>query len=147
MREKDFMENYRTNKLYLRRSMLLLALVFAGLLLAACSQGASEQDPAAAAVESYFQALVAKDSSRLSNLSCSAWEAEAQKELSSFGAVTAELRDLDCTSDTEDEQSALVSCTGVIAANYGNEVLEIDLSGRPVEAVYESDEWRMCGYR
>ena len=34
-----------------------------------------------------------------------------------------------------------------IVANYGNEVLELDLSERSYQVVEEGGEWRMCGYR
>jgi len=40
-----------------------------------------------------------------------------------------------------------VSCTGTITANYGNEVLEIDLSERTYQVVFEAGERRMCGCR
>lgn len=137
----------KSHPLYLRPFFIILLLGMSVIALAACSQEGSDDHGPAAAVEAYFQALVVKDSSRLSNLSCSTWEAEAQKELNSFGAVTAELRELDCTAVEADEENAEVSCSGVIAANYGNEVLEIDLADRPIQAVYEDGEWRMCGYR
>lgn len=130
-----------------RMRSVWVALLLAVLALAGCSGSASDSGDPAEAVEAYFQALVEKDANRLSSLSCSAWEAEAQKELNSFGAVTAELKDLSCDSSGEEGEAALVTCSGIIAANYGNEVLEIDLADRPLQAVYEGDEWRMCGYR
>ena len=40
----------------------------------------------------------------------------------------------------------LVGCTGTIVANYGNEVLEINLADQTYKAAFEGGEWRMCGY-
>jgi len=48
---------------------------------------------------------------------------------------------------TVEGNSAIVACTGKIVANYGNEVLEIDLAAQKYQAVFEGGEWRMCGYR
>ena len=121
------------------------ALLLALLALSGCSGSGSDSGDAAAAVEAYFQALVEKTPNRLSSLSCSAWEAEAQKELNSFGAVTAELKDLSCEASGEEGEVALVTCSGTIAANYGNEVLEIDLAARPMQQVYEGNECRRRG--
>lgn len=114
--------------------------------LAGCSTGTSEAG-AAEAVQAYHQALVSKDADRLANLSCADWEAQAKNELASFGAVEASLEDLSCQEAGEAEGYTLVNCSGVIRANYGAEVLEIDLSERTYQAAYEGGEWRMCGYR
>jgi outer membrane murein-binding lipoprotein Lpp len=125
---------------------LLIALLLSAVLLAGCSS-AEESSGAARAVQEYNQALVEKDANRLSSLSCADWEAEAQNELASFGAVTTALNELTCTESGTDGEITLVSCTGTITANYGNEVLEIDLSERTYQVVFEAGEWRMCGYR
>jgi hypothetical protein len=99
------------------------------------------------AIESYNQALVAGKADQLTTLSCSDWEADAQNELASFSAVQVDLRDMSCSESSVDGDTALVSCTGKIIANYGNEVLEINLADRLYQAVQEGGEWRMCGYR
>jgi hypothetical protein len=57
------------------------------------------------------------------------------------------LKDLDCQETGKDGDITLVRCSGKIEANYGNEILEIDLTRRAFQTVYEAGEWRMCGYR
>jgi len=107
----------------------------------------AEGDAAAGAVQAYIQALVDQDSERLATLSCAGWEADARTDLESFTAVSVTLQDASCQETGTDEETHLVTCTGKIMANYGNEVQEIDLSERTYQAVYEGGEWRMCGYR
>ena len=118
----------------------LIALVLAG-----CSP-ASQPGPVDA-IEAYQDALVAGDVEQLVNASCADWEAQARLELDSFTAVTTELVDRSCEEAGQDGDTTLVACTGIIKANYGAEVLEINLADRMVQAVYEGGEWRMCGYR
>ena len=101
----------------------------------------------AAAVEKYFQALVGKDINRLVDASCAAWESSARSEFESFGAVDVSLEKILCKESNIDGASALVTCTGKIIANYGNEVLEIDLADRTYQVIEEMGEWRMCGYK
>lgn len=91
--------------------------------------------------------MSSRDENQLVLSSCAAWEAQAKTELASFSAVSVSLEDASCTESSEDGDYTLVSCTGKIVANYGNEILEIDLADRTYQAVYEAGEWRMCGYR
>jgi hypothetical protein len=128
------------------RRLLYLPLYLLVVLLAACSSGGSENGPAAA-IESYNRALVAKDENGMINLSCADWEESARNELNSFGAVTPTIRDLSCTEQGEENGYTLVTCEGVIDADYGNEVLSIQLSDRTYRTVEEGGEWRMCGYQ
>jgi hypothetical protein len=123
--------------------MILLSL-FLMVFIPACT---SSEDEAAAAIESYIQALVDKDGNRLTTLSCSAWESGAKIELDSFGAVTITLEELSCQEDQVIGEFTLVQCTGTIVANYGNEILEINLADQTYQAVFEGGEWRMCGYK
>ncbi len=128
---------------FLRTKRLLLVLIILGL--SACSgQGSSN---ASTAVENYLTALVAKDANQIINYSCAAWEENARQELRTFDAITVKLQDLSCQESGQEGETNLVSCTGKIVANYGNEILEIDLSERDFQAVNEGGEWRMCGYR
>ncbi len=120
--------------------ILLLALT-----LSACS-GAAQSGPGAA-VLSYLQALIDRDSARLAALSCPDWEAAAQLELESFAAVTVTLEEASCQESGADGETTLVSCTGKIVANYGNEVLELDLAERTYQVVQQGGDWLMCGYR
>ena len=109
----------------------------------ACSK---ESGSPASAIESYNQALVEGKADQLTTLSCSDWEADAQNELASFSAVKVNLQDMSCSESGKDGDTTLVSCSGKIIANYGNEVLEINLGDRLYQAVLEGGEWRMCGY-
>jgi hypothetical protein len=99
------------------------------------------------AIQAYLKALVARDTDQISTLACSDWEASARTDLEAFTAVTISLQDVSCKETGSDNEVTLVSCTGKIIANYGNEVQEIDLSGRSYRAVFEGGEWRMCGYQ
>jgi hypothetical protein len=126
---------------YLTVGLMLLA----GAALAACNS--SSQPGPVSAVESYQNALIAGDVDQLVNASCAEWEAQARLELDSFTAVTIQLENRICQEAGKDGDTALVACTGTIKANYGAEVLEIDLADRTYQVIYEGEEWRMCGYR
>ncbi len=117
------------------------------LLIAFILAGCSDEDGAAKSVMSYFQALASKDANQLSLSSCADWEAQAQTELESFGAVQVSLEDASCKKSGTEGDYTLVSCSGKIVANYGNEVLEIDLSDRTYKTLNEGGDWRMCGYQ
>jgi hypothetical protein len=113
------------------------------LILAAC--GASAGSPAKA-IETYLNALVARNENAVVSASCASWEASARQEYNSFAAVTLEAKDLVCQAAGADGDYTLVNCTGVIIANYGNEDLQIDVAERSYRAIQEGGEWRMCGY-
>jgi hypothetical protein len=125
--------------------LISLLLVLAALLFSACSGSAGSQ-PARAA-EDYYRALVDRDASRLANLSCAAWEADAQNELASFDAVSVSLEGLECQEAGTQGDTTLAACQGKIIANYGNEVLELNLADRTVKVLFEGGEWRVCGYQ
>jgi hypothetical protein len=123
--------------------ILSFALCLAVFLLASCGTNST----AHSSIKAYLEALAAKNSDQLSNLSCADWESQAKTELESFGAVSVTLDNPSCQDTGTDGDYTLVTCTGKIIANYGNEVLEIDLSERTYLAINEGGEWRMCGYR
>ena len=125
-------------------SVVILLSIFL-LLLSAC--GGKAGDPAAKAVEDYLTALVEKDSSRLSALSCSDWESNALLELDSLQAVTTRLEGLDCASTGADGTTSEVACQGKIIATYNNEDQELDLSARTYEVVQQGGEYLVCGYK
>jgi hypothetical protein len=114
--------------------------------LSACSSAGSVTD-AASAIDAYNQALVSKNTNQLTSLSCKAWEADAQNELASFAAVTAQIENSKCQVSGKDGDYTLVACTGKIVANYNGENQEIDLSQRTYKAIQEDGQWRMCGYK
>lgn len=126
-----------------RSFWVLLFFLLAGLFSACASASA---DPSSA-VTNYLQALVERDLNRLINNSCAAWEADARLEYQSFEAVKATLENLSCQTAEEVEGYTLVKCTGLIQANYGAEVLTLDLSQRIFQVRQEQGQWRMCGYR
>ncbi len=129
------------------KNLVVLSALLAMLLMATLSSCGGDRDGAVKAIQAYLQALVDKDTDRIATLACADWEADARTELESFTAVTVTLQNPDCQKSGTDGDITLVSCTGKITANYGNEVLEIDLADRTFQAVYEAGEWRMCGYR
>ena len=128
------------------RALQFILIVSLGvLLLAACSQGSGSPDTV---VEAYLAALVAKDDVSAVNLSCSAWEANAEVEGAAFEGVEVTLESMACTVVEENGDSATVSCEGKIVFSYaGGENEEIDLSSRQYSVVLEGGEWRMCGYQ
>lgn len=107
---------------------------------------ASSKDTPARVIEAYYQALTKKDLNSMISLACSEWEERARNEYNSFGAVTTELHDLKCETISQDKSQAIVNCRGKIIANYGNEVLEIDLSKLSFQVVQQGGSWRFCGY-
>lgn len=123
----------------------VVIMLLAGAALAACNS--SSQPGPVSAVESYQNALIAGDVDQLVDASCADWEAQARLELDSFTAVTTQLENRICQEAGMDGEIALVTCTGILKANYGAEVLEIDLADRAYQVIYEGEEWRMCGYR
>lgn len=123
---------------YLITPVLIAFLLF----LSACTG----KNSAADAVTGYYQALIDRDYTQMIDKSCVAWESQAKTEFDSFAAVTATLENLSCQEIGKQGEYSEVACSGKIVANYGNEVLEIDLSSQTYLALYEYDDWRMCGY-
>jgi len=126
-------------------SLTVLVIILAAVLLTACASNTGNSPERA--VEDYLNALVAKDSDRLSTLSCGEWEDDALLELDSFQAVTARLEGVACEQTETDGDAALVLCNGKIVATYDNEDQELDLSVRTYQVVQEGGEWLVCGVR
>ncbi|GAB4472701.1 MAG: hypothetical protein Kow0088_07470 [Anaerolineales bacterium] len=97
-------------------------------------------------IEDYYRALTKKDLNTMVSLSCPEWEAQARNEYNSFAAVTTELSGVECHTTSQDQSKAIVNCQGKIIANYGNEVLEIDLSKLTFQLVQKGGNWLFCGY-
>jgi hypothetical protein len=129
----------------MRKLFLILILVILTSLLSACAS--KSNDAPAKAVEDYLNALVAKDSDRLTTLSCSDWEDDALLELDSFQAVTTRLDGLACSQTGTDGDTALVLCKGKIIATYNNEDQDLDLSVRTYQLVQQDGDWLVCGTR
>jgi hypothetical protein len=120
-----------------------LAIIFSAVI-TACS---SSKGGAVQAIEAYIQALSNQDSTQLSNLSCSSWEAEALVELDSLAGVGSKVVDLTCQQAGQEGSDTYVSCKGSIALDYNGEAQQIDLSNRTYIAHQEDGVWLMCGYR
>ena len=125
--------------------LILIVVIVANLFLSACAS--KSNNAPAKAVEAYLNALVTKDSDRLTTLSCGDWEDDALLELDSFQAVTTKLDGLACTQTGTDGDTALVLCKGKIIATYDNEDQELDLSVRTYQVVQEGGDWLVCGTR
>lgn len=120
----------------------LLFIVTFSILLISCTTGAG----APAAIEAYVRALADKDVITAAGASCLAWEEAAFAEASSFEAVEVEIEGLSCQESGTEGEFTRVGCEGVIVANYGGELQDIDLSLRTYLAIREGGEWKMCGY-
>ena len=129
----------------MRKIYLVLILVIVSNLLSACSS--KSNDAPAKTVEDYLNALVAKDSDRLTTLSCSDWEDDALLELDSFQAVTTKLDGLACSQTGTEGDTTLVLCKGKIITSYNNEDEELDLSVRTYQVVQQGGDWLVCGTR
>ncbi len=114
------------------------------LALSAC--GGKATDPAAKAVENYLNALVSKDASKLSALSCADWEPTALMELDSLQAVTASLDKVSCKTASTNGTNSEVQCQGNILYTYDNENQTLDLSAQPYQVVQQGGEYLVCGY-
>lgn len=124
-------------------SALLLVTIIA-MLLSACGKA---QDPAAKAVEEYLTALVNKDASRLTALSCASWESNALLELDSLQAVATRLEGLSCNVTGTSGSTSEVSCQGKILATYNNEDQTLDLSVRVYQVEKQGGDYLVCGYK
>jgi hypothetical protein len=123
----------------------LILLCISMLLFSAC--GSKTGDPASKAVESYLTALVNKDSTSLSALSCADWESSAMLELDSLQAVKTRLEGLSCKTTGTDGSTSLVDCQGKILATYNGEDQALDLSARAYQVVQQGGDYLVCGYK
>jgi hypothetical protein len=124
---------------------MVTGLAFALLLgLAACGGGISPGD----VIEAYLAAVVAKDDVSSVNLSCVDWEEQARAEGAAFDANEVALEDVSCLAVEEQDDSAVVTCSGRIRFSYDGGVEEhLVLEGRFFRTVLEDGEWKMCGYQ
>jgi hypothetical protein len=126
-------------------SLVVLLLSILVLLLSACS--GRSVDPASKAVEDYINALVNKDSTRLSAFSCADWETNALLEFDSFQAVKTRLSGLTCKTIGSEGTTSQVNCQGKILATYNGEDQSFDLSARTYQVVQQGGEYLVCGYK
>jgi hypothetical protein len=107
--------------------------------LAACAQ----QDDPADVVVSYFTAAVDSQADTMRDLSCAAWEREANRQAQSFRTVRSELRGAACRVSGEDGEFTLVTCDGAVVMDYDGELREFPLDRYRI--VREAGAWRFCG--
>jgi hypothetical protein len=125
---------------------LMIAIVLTAL--AAASFSACNSRPGEVqVVEDFLNALVAKDSAKLSAGVCADYEGQALLALDSFQAVDIKLENLSCAQAGTDGAFSLVSCTGQIIATYNGEDQQLDLSARTYQVVQENGTWLVCGER
>jgi hypothetical protein len=120
----------------MHRFILVLVVV---IILTGC---AAADDPGRTA-EAYFQALVDDDTARLADLTCTAFEAQAQANASSFRGTGARLVDLQCQLTTTETTYSIVTCRGKIVIAYQGEDREFPLG--QVQMIQQEGSWRMCG--
>jgi hypothetical protein len=113
------------------------------MLLAACTPA---QTPASLAVESHLQALVDRDEGLLLSQICQEYEFDALLEFDALAQVETGLKDVSCQQVSEDENTALVTCSGSITSNYGSELFNYDLNGRTYTVIEHGETWLVCGY-
>lgn len=128
----------------MRKPILILAVILAGIVLSAC---ASNADAPAQAVQNYLNSLVNKEADKLPTLVCGDWEEDALIELDSFQAVAARLENVACSQTGTDGETALVLCTGNIVATYNDEDQKLDLSTRTYQVIEQGGDWLVCGTR
>ncbi len=129
-------------KIPYRYILLLFLLTF---MVVTCQK--SQGSEAASVVVNYFKALVAKDANRAVNLSCAAWEGQAQIDADTFAINPATAENIQCKVTGQDGTATLVACTGKLVLDYNGEKQEINLADRTYRVVQEGNDWRMCGYK
>ncbi len=122
--------------------MLLVLLAF---MIVTCQK--SQGSDASSVVGDYFKALVAKDANQAVNLSCAAWEGQAQIDADTFAINPATAENVQCKAAGADGGPPSISCTGKLVLDYNGEKQEINLADRTYRVVQEGGEWRMCGYK
>ena len=128
------------------RQLIILMVLLAGLVLAACSNGndtaggGAQGDPPARAVEEYLSAKVRGDEAAIRAGLCSEMESVLDRELRTFESVAnASIENMTCAS----EGAGTVRCQGEIVALYGTEETRFPLAAYRV--VEEDGVWRWCG--
>jgi predicted flavoprotein YhiN len=122
----------------------LLLLATLSLVISSCGKA---PNPAAKAVEDYLTALVNKDPTHLSALSCADWESSAQLELDSLQAVATKLKGLSCSVTGKNGITSEVICQGSILTTYNNDNQQLDLSARTYQVIHQGGDFLVCGYK
>jgi hypothetical protein len=112
--------------------------------LLACSGGGPSPTQV---VQDYLKARVESDETKMVNLSCVAWEAQARIEAVSFKSMKASLDGVSCKDAGTNSGYTLVACQGKIVTSYNGESREWSVAERQFKVRQENSEWRMCGYQ
>ena len=129
------------------RKLALLVFVISLLALPLSGCGGKTSDPASKAVQDYLNALVSKDSNKLSALSCADWEQNALMELDSLQAVKTRLDGVSCQTAGSSGTTTQVKCQGRILATYNGEDQALDISARTYQVVQQGGDYLVCGYK
>jgi len=129
------------------RKLALMVLLVSLLALPLSACGSQAADPASKVVVDYLNALVAKDSTRLSALSCASWESSALLELDSLQAVKTRLDGVSCKTSGTTGGTSQVNCQGRILATYNGEDQALDISARTYQVVQQGGDYLVCGYK
>lgn len=122
--------------------LILLVSLISVLTLVACSQ---PEGPGKVA-ESYWQARVASDLTKMLSLSCKAYEGDARTEAVSFQSMKASLEGMTCAADSEQGDTAVVTCKGDLKTTYAGETRTRSLSDKKIKMLKEDGQWKFCGY-
>jgi len=129
------------------RKLALLVILLSMLVLPLTACSGKSADPASKVAEDYLNALVAKDSTKLSALSCASWESSALLELDSLQAVKTRLDGVSCKTSGTTGGTAQVNCQGRILATYNGEDQALDISARTYQVVQQGGNYLVCGYK
>ena len=129
------------------RKLALLVILFSLLALPLSACSGQVADPASKVVVDYLNALVAKDSTKLSALSCASWEPSALLELDSLQAVKTRLDAVSCKTSGSTGGISQVNCQGRILATYNGEDQALDISARTYQVVQQGGDYLVCGYK
>ncbi|HNY19430.1 MAG TPA: hypothetical protein PLQ28_01855 [Flexilinea sp.] len=129
----------------MKKIIYSLAMIIFCVQLAGCS-GNEKVSEESKVVESFYNAIVNQERDKIGSIVCSDWEKDGLREVDAFMGVKSELKDFSCSVQKEAADNAEVTCTGSIAASYGNEITEFPLKDRIHKVVKENGEWRLCGF-
>jgi PBP1b-binding outer membrane lipoprotein LpoB len=120
---------------------LLLAILLSAFLFTGCNKNSDS----ASTMEAFMNAMVAKDSTQISQLSCPDFLSTAQEMIDSFSSVDLTIKDLSCSEKTNSGNKAIVNCSGTITTSYNNENTDIDLSKLDYQLQKINGDWLVCG--
>lgn len=106
----------------------------------------SSEKEAEIIVEQFIHALVDKNETVISNISCPGWEEQALLELDALQLVKSTLSDLNCIATNKTEKGVEISCTGNFTNSYNNEISEWDLNRYNFFVSNSNGTYLLCGY-